>query len=69
MHERSTTADAEARRTELLRLAERQGVKPIENIDDLRADFWTEDAAENGEDFLSWLRTTRDEKGVAHKRT
>jgi hypothetical protein len=38
-------------------LARRQGVKPIENIDELRGDFWPED--ESVDDFLSWVRELR----------
>ncbi|HEV2948865.1 MAG TPA: hypothetical protein VGX70_15945 [Gemmataceae bacterium] len=44
-------------------LAKEQGVKPIENPDDLLGDFWPED--ESIDDFLLWLRRLRrDDKGV-----
>ena len=54
----TTTDRADERRAALLRLAERQGVKPISNIDDLRGDFWKD---EGSEDFDEWLRRTRAE--------
>ena len=40
-------------------LAKRQGVKPIQNIDELKGDFWPEE--ESADEFLSWLRKTRRE--------
>jgi len=56
--------DAAARRLEQARtraraLIEQQGVAPIVNIDELRGDFWPE--AESTDDFLAWLRVTRQE--------
>ncbi len=50
------TAEARAR---LLRLAKEQGVQPIQSIDDLQGDFWPEE--ESTEEFLAWLRETRQE--------
>jgi len=38
-------------------LASRQGVKPIQNMEDLKADFWPEE--ERIDDFLSWLSALR----------
>ena len=38
-------------------LARQQGVKPIQNMEDLKGDFWPED--ENIDDFLSWVRELR----------
>ena len=43
-------------------LVAQQGVKPIENIDDLKGDFWPED--ESVDDFIAAVRQWRDE-GVA----
>ena len=44
-------------------LAVEQGVKPIENPDDLVGDFWPED--ESIDDFLVWLREIRrEQKGI-----
>ena len=44
-------------------LAEQQKVQPIRSIDDLRSDFWP--AEESTDDFLSWLRHTRQD--TAHR--
>jgi hypothetical protein len=41
-------------------LAEAQGVRPIEDIDDLVADFWSED--ESVEEFIATVRRWRDEE-------
>lgn len=57
---RTDTATASERQAELLRLAQEQGVKPIESMDELRGDFWDE-ADERGETFDEWLRRTRSE--------
>jgi hypothetical protein len=40
-------------------LAAEQGVKPIENVDDLSGDFWPAD--ESADEFLAWLRQLRQE--------
>ncbi len=40
-------------------LAREQGVKPVENPNDLKGDFWPED--ESVDDFLVWLRALRRE--------
>ncbi len=40
-------------------LAKQQGVGPIRSIKDLQGDFWPED--ESVDDFLAWLRKTRQE--------
>jgi NAD-dependent oxidoreductase involved in siderophore biosynthesis len=40
-------------------LAKQQGVKPIRSIKELQGDFWPED--ESVDDFLSWLRASRQE--------
>ena len=57
-----TAGSMEARHAELLRLAERQGVKPVTNIDDLAGDFWPED--ESIDDFIATVRRWRDEEDV-----
>jgi hypothetical protein len=41
-------------------LAKAQGVQPIEDIDDLVADFWPED--ESIDDFIAAVRRWRDEE-------
>jgi hypothetical protein len=38
-------------------LAEAQGVRPVERLEDLRVDFWPEE--ESGDQFLAWLREGR----------
>ncbi len=38
-------------------LAKRQGVKPIQNRDDLKGDFWPEE--ESVDEFLAWVRELR----------
>ena len=44
-------------------LAAEQGVKPVENPDELLGDFWPED--ESIDDFLVWLREIRrEQKGI-----
>ncbi len=59
MNQSNITADTvNERQAKLLRLAEEQGVKPIENTDELRGDFWDE-ADEHEETFDQWLRRTR----------
>ena len=55
-----TTDAADSRLAKLLRLAEEQGVKPINNTEDLGGDFWDE-ADEREETFDQWLRRTRAE--------
>jgi hypothetical protein len=40
-------------------LARQQGVEPIRSIKELQGDFWPEE--ESIDDFLSWLRATRQE--------
>jgi hypothetical protein len=50
-------AEAQAK---LLRLAEDQGVRPLK-FDEMLDDFWTEDEAENSEDFDTWLRRVRND--------
>lgn len=40
-------------------LARQQGVEPIHSIKDLQGDFWPEE--ESTDEFLSWLRATRQE--------
>lgn len=40
-------------------LARQQGVEPIRSIKDLQGDFWPEE--ETADEFLSWLRATRQE--------
>ena len=42
-------------------LAAEQGVQPIENIDDLRGDFWPED--ETADEFVAAVREWRREGG------
>lgn len=49
----------EQARARALALAEQQGVKPIRSIDDLRGDFWPQE--ESTDEFLTWLRNTREE--------
>lgn len=56
----TTTDTTHERLAKLLRLAEEQGVKPIESIDNLGGNFW--DAADEREEtFDEWLRRTRTE--------
>ena len=45
-------------------LAAEQGVKPIGNIDELKADFWPED--ESIDDFQMTVRRWRQEGGERH---
>jgi hypothetical protein len=52
--------EAAEARAELLRLAEEQGVKPFD-FDEAGGDFWPEE--ESTDEFLTWLRTVRDEGG------
>jgi erythromycin esterase-like protein len=40
-------------------LARQQGVEPVRRVEDLYGDFWPEE--ESVDDFLSWLRTVRQE--------
>jgi len=40
-------------------LAKQQGVKPIRSIKELQGDFWPEE--ESVDEFLSWLKSTRQE--------
>ncbi|HKB64517.1 MAG TPA: hypothetical protein VKC61_01600 [Pyrinomonadaceae bacterium] len=47
----------ELARKELERLAEEQDVKPISNLDTLRADFWPKD--ESVDDFVRSVRERR----------
>ena len=47
----------ELARQELERLAAERGVRPIVNLDMLRADFWPED--ENVDDFVRIVRERR----------
>jgi hypothetical protein len=54
--------EASESRLALLKLIQESGAKPISSIEDLRAEFWTEDETENFEDFDVWLRNLREEK-------
>jgi hypothetical protein len=54
----NTDREAAEARAELLRLAEEQGVSPFD-FDRGREDFWPEE--ESADDFLTWLRSVRDE--------
>ena len=38
-------------------MARQQGVKPIQNVEELKGDFWPEE--ESVDDFLSWLDALR----------
>lgn len=38
-------------------LARQQGVKPIQNMDELKGDFWPEE--ESVDEFLAWVRELR----------
>jgi hypothetical protein len=49
--------------SELRRLASEQGVQPFE-FEQVRRDFWPQE--ESADDFLSWLRSQREEGG-AHR--
>src|SRR2546423_1303612 len=51
--------DGLPRRTpaDLLKLAEAQGVQPVERLEYLRGDFWPED--ETCDQFIAWLREAR----------
>jgi phage terminase small subunit len=53
----SNVSAAEAARKELERLAAEQGVRPIANLDSLKADFWPED--EGVDDFVRTVRKRR----------
>lgn len=56
----TTAADAVSeRQARLLSLAEEQGIKPVESIDDLRGDFFPEN--ESIDDFVATVRRWRDE--------
>jgi glycerol-3-phosphate O-acyltransferase len=53
-------AKEEARRAAHARaweLARQQGVKPIQNMDELKGDFWPEE--ESVDEFLAWVRELR----------
>lgn len=54
----NTDREAAEARAELLRLAEEQGVSPFD-FDRGGGDFWPEE--ESADDFLTWLRSVRDE--------
>ncbi|MGB9178863.1 MAG: hypothetical protein WCB68_06390 [Pyrinomonadaceae bacterium] len=56
--------DIEAAREELERLAARQGVKPITDIDELYGDFWPED-----EDVDEFIRTVREWRNLPDTRS
>lgn len=56
--------EAAEARAELQRLAREQGVGPFD-FDRARGDFWPED--ESADDFLSWLRSVRDEGGTPRR--
>ncbi len=53
------TSTIDERHAKLLRLAEEQGVKPVESIADLRADLFPED--ESIDDFIATVRQWRKE--------
>lgn len=60
--EKEAQAEEEARRqahARIWELAKQQGVEPIRSIKDLQGDFWPEE--ESMDEFLSWLRATRQE--------
>jgi hypothetical protein len=62
VQEESESDRDEARRKAHARaweLARQQGVVPIRDIKELQGDFWPED--ESIDDFLAWLRATRQE--------
>jgi hypothetical protein len=40
-------------------LAQRQGINPLQNVKELKGDFWPDE--ESTDEFLSWLRKTRRE--------
>lgn len=64
MTQLNTTTDAVSeRQAKLLRLAEEQGIKPIESIDALRGDFFPEN--ESIDDFVATVRRWRDEGDTA----
>jgi hypothetical protein len=48
---------------DLARIAEEQGVKPVERFEDLLGDFWPED--ESIDDFVATIRQWRREGGYA----
>ena len=54
----------ELARKELERLADEQDVKPINNLDMLRADFWPKD-----EDVDDFVRSVRERRSVAEIRS
>jgi hypothetical protein len=45
-------------------VADEQGVKPIDNPEDLKGDFWPE--GESTDDFLAWLRELRQDGREEH---
>lgn len=55
--EHSNVSAAEAARKELERLAAEQGVRPIADLDSLKANFWPKD--ENVDDFVRTVRKRR----------
>ena len=60
------TPTIDERHAKLLRLAEEQGVKLIESIDELRGDFFPED--ESIDDFVATVRRWRDEGDMRRRR-
>ena len=57
----SEVSTAEAARKELERLAAEQGVRPITDLDSLKADFWPKD--ESVDDFVRTIRERRRDSG------
>lgn len=53
-------SDFFAGRLDLDVLAAKQGIKPLERLEDLYGDFWPED--ENIDDFIAQVREWRDER-------
>lgn len=60
---KSSDSGSESHRLSAEDLARTQGVKPIGDISELKGDFWPHD--ENLDEFLKWLRTTRNEDRLA----
>ena len=57
MSETKSDEEREQAHARIWEMARQQGVKPIQNMEELKADFWPEE--ESVDDFLSWVRELR----------
>ena len=57
MSETKSEEEREQAHARVWELARQQGVRPIQNMEDLKGDFWPEE--ESIDDFLSWVRELR----------